>query len=59
MARLDRLGEAKEVAQIGAALRAYAHDDFPDRPLANGRNSLQQRRITSWGIEKYLEIWSR
>ena len=35
---------------------AYPHDDFPDRPLANGRNSLQQRRITSWGLEKYLEI---
>jgi hypothetical protein len=30
-----------------ANLRAYPRDDFPDGLLANGRNSLQQRRITS------------
>ena len=32
--------------------RAYPGDDFPKRPLTIGRNSLQQRRITSRASRK-------
>ena len=38
-------------------LRAYAHDDFPEHPLAAGCNWLQRQQIISVGLQKYPETW--
>jgi hypothetical protein len=36
--------------------RAYPRADFPDRPLATGRNYLQPQQNNLLGLGKYLQI---
>ena len=49
---------ARGSAQVGllSSLRAYAHDDFPEHPLATGCNLLQRQQMISVGLQNYPEI---